>query len=640
MIVGAAWTALLAFTVAVYYPGFSGPFLLDDYGTLAGLGDHGGVVNWETFKAFVFGGHSGPTGRPVSLLTFLLDGNNWPTDPAPFKRTNLVIHLLNGLALGWLIAGILKVLDYDRRSALAITFVATAFWLLHPFLVSTTLYVVQRMAQLSTLFIFLGLAAYVRARVDLIRNPKQAYIGMTLAMGAFTLLSMLSKENGILLPLLVGVLEVTVFAASRERFGSPDRRWSAVCLGVPVLVIGAYLSYQFFRPDFFNVVAPRDFSIYERFLTQFRVLIDYLQNWFIPKLYTTGVFQDHIIKSTSPIAPWTTLASFLLHVAAITFAIRKRKVLPLVALAVLFFYVGHLLESTVLNLELYFEHRNYLPAALLILPVVAALYGKARPPVFVAVSALFIVVIGGFTNYTATIWQEFSKIVEASAFKAPTSARAQAQFATNLYNLGRHEDALQVIDRAIATIPSYKPHLEVNRLIILCNQNQLPEQEFRRVMGDLARTNYDPRLIQVYMALVTAIVEQRCPSIQVADLRPAFAGMLDIPKNADPASLEYSQIQYFIGLTYAYSNQPDAALLAYKKSLESRPGASHAMAMASQLASNNHFDEALELSEIAVSQIDADRASTMRGSRVSVDDIRGFQEAVRLDREQAQALDN
>ncbi|MDH4056967.1 MAG: hypothetical protein OEV58_16530, partial [Gammaproteobacteria bacterium] len=151
------WALLFVATIVAYWPGLSGPFLLDDFGSIAALGKHGGVVDWQSFKAFVLGGNSGPTGRPISLASFLIDANNWPTDAAPFKRTNLIIHLVIGGLLGILTKQILCLLQFESREARILALISAAFWMLHPFLVSTTLYAVQRMAQLSTLFIFAGL---------------------------------------------------------------------------------------------------------------------------------------------------------------------------------------------------------------------------------------------------------------------------------------------------------------------------------------------------------------------------------------------------------------------------------------------------------------------------------------------------
>ena len=192
--------------VVAYWPGLSGPFVLDDFGNVAALGDRGGVVDWVTFKAFVFGGYSGPTGRPISLATFLIDANNWPADSWPFKRTNLVIHCLCGVFLGLLVQQVLQLLRFEKSDVRLLAIAAAGVWLLHPFLVSTTLYIVQRMAQLSTMFSLAGLALYVRARALVPSDARRAYLMMTVSIVLFGLLAILSKENGILLPLFAAVI--------------------------------------------------------------------------------------------------------------------------------------------------------------------------------------------------------------------------------------------------------------------------------------------------------------------------------------------------------------------------------------------------------------------------------------------------
>ena len=85
----AGLTLLALACVMIYWPGLSGPFLFDDFANLDALGQYNGVRDWQTFKLFVLGNASGPTGRPIAMLSFLIDARNWPTDPRPFKTTNL-----------------------------------------------------------------------------------------------------------------------------------------------------------------------------------------------------------------------------------------------------------------------------------------------------------------------------------------------------------------------------------------------------------------------------------------------------------------------------------------------------------------------------------------------------------------------
>lgn len=625
------WLILFCVAVVAYLPGLAGPFVLDDEISIGALGALGGVSDWETFKLFVFGGTAGPTGRPLALLSFLIDGNTWPTDPWPFKRTNLVIHLMNGALLGVLISKILQLLDFDKRDVRWIALVSTALWMLHPFLVSTTLYTVQRMAQLSTLFIFAGLTGHLYGRSLMARNARHAYLVMSLSLGLFTLLAMLSKENGILLPTLVGVLELTVLASQRERMAALDRRWLVVFIVAPSLIIVSYLGVRAFRADFFNIVALRDFSLYERLLTQPRVLIDYLQNWFIPKLYTTGVFQDHFIKSTGILSPVSTLLSVLFHLAIISLAIVNRRKWPLFGLAALFFYASHILESTVLNLEMYFEHRNYVAAAFLFLPLVVLLQKKVSRQLLITVGLVGMLVMGAFTRYSATIWQDFPSMVQSSAQKAPTSARAQAQYATLLFNAARYEESVQVLDQAIQNIPTNNPLLLVNRIIILCNLGILNDSEFRTVASVLSDIEYDARSIKLYTTLIAAVSENRCPDVPMTSLRRMHEDMLKVENKADPGSLAYSHIKYFIGLANVHLGEPDNAVLAFEESLRAEPRADNAMTMAARMAQSGYYSEALHLSELALSLLKTRQQVMPQGTPVSENGIREFQAVIRAD---------
>ena len=639
VIVLVAWSLLFLICIVAYLPGLTGPFVLDDFGVVAGLGDRGGVSNWETLRAFVFGGNSGPTGRPVAMATFLIDANNWPADSFPFKRTNLIIHLLNGALLGLVISQLLGLLQYGKRQIRWITFLSVACWLLHPFLVSTTLYIVQRMAQLVALFSLAGIAFYLHGRTLLDRNKMQAYVVMSCAVALFSALAVLSKENGMLLPMLIGTIEITVIASQRHRLPALSRLWMFVFLVLPAGVVFIYLLSLVFNGSFFDILVPRDYSQYERLLTQSRVMVDYLQHWFIPNLYTTGVFQDHFIKSTAFLSPVTTALSTLFHVVLIATAFARRKRWPVFALAILFFYAGHLLESTVVSLELYFEHRNYLPACFLFVPLIAWLQSKTSWPVFATAALTISLIFGGFLRYSATVWESYPSMVEASARKAPTSARAQAQFATQLFNAGQPDAALQVLDQAIDAIPDDKPQLLLNRLIILCEQNALEDEVLVQTARIVSAKRYDPRLLNTYTKFVTKVIENRCPTISIESLQPMFADMLKVPENTDPKSLLFAQIMYLNGYVAAFSGKPKDAMKAFESSLAARPGASHAMLMAAQMATNGYYDEALHLSDLALSQMGDERLSALTGGRVSKADIRAFQDQVRADRGAAQSDD-
>src|SRR5512135_1443267 len=161
---GCLLAALLGLAWLAYHPGLAGTFLFDDFANLPSLGEFGPVDNAATFWRYVTSGSADPLGRPLALLSFLIDANDWPAAPYAFKRTGVLIHLLNGVLLCWLLLKLGRVLGKTDREAAFAALLGAAFWLLHPLLVSTTLYVVQRETILPATFILIGLLGYVGSR--------------------------------------------------------------------------------------------------------------------------------------------------------------------------------------------------------------------------------------------------------------------------------------------------------------------------------------------------------------------------------------------------------------------------------------------------------------------------------------------
>ena len=101
---------------------------------------------------------------------------------------------------------------------------------------------------------------------------------------------------------------------------------------------------------------------------------------------------------------------------------------PLVSLGILWFFTGHLMESTVIGLELVHEHRNYLADYGIILAVTAlvaqAPLRKLGPLIRIATPAVFLLLFSYTTWVRATQW---SDVVSQAAYEArhhPQSYRA------------------------------------------------------------------------------------------------------------------------------------------------------------------------------------------------------------------------
>src|SRR5690606_37093645 len=108
--------------------------------------------------------------------------------------------------------------------------------------------------------------------------------------------------------------------------------------------------------------------------------------------------------------------------------------------AVAFFLAAHVMESSVLPLELYFEHRNYLPAMLLGWPL--ALHLLAHPwqartgkPILV----ILVTVIAVTTFQRAALWADQPRQAAVWGLELPDSPRAQTWAAQHEIERGQPE---------------------------------------------------------------------------------------------------------------------------------------------------------------------------------------------------------
>ena len=289
-----------------------------------------------------------------------------------------------------------------------------------------------------------------------------------------------------------------------------------------------------------------------------------------------------------------------------------------------------------LNLELYFEHRNYLAAAFLLLPLLVLLRQRTSDTVFFAVAFTALFALGSFTRYSATIWSDYPRMVEASARKAPTSMRAQQQYAVNLFNDGRFDEAIKVLDRAVANVPN-DAGIHVARATVLCSGGRLTGEDFDDMTKFVAAKRYDIRALQLYSSLTEAVINGNCPDVSAIQLRQLFEAMLTLPDNADPVQARFAQIKFLAGVAEIALGEPELATAAFEESLVSRPGAGRAMRMASLLATAGYYMDALALSAIALQDLEVAGSDLFSGTRVRKSDIEAFRTQLQaeIDREAA-----
>jgi tetratricopeptide (TPR) repeat protein len=485
---------LAVLATLVYWPGINGPFLFDDIENIIN-NDYlrPKAIDYNSLFNAAFSSEAGSLGRPIPVLSFALNFyfDNGTATTFPFKLTNVLIHCANGLlifsffnlALRRLAESDSKFSSLTSGHALILSFAAALLWVSHPIHLTSVLYVVQRMASLSATFVLLALLSYLKGRTAALSGRKTA--GIIYGIGGttiFGLMGLYSKENAALLPLYILLIESALF--SREY---PWKTWTALNTRTRTSILaGIVLFCVFVTAYLIDFSLPgysgRNFTFFERILTEPRILLFYLSLIFLPRVDAFGIFHDDIPISTSFLSPWTTLPALviigLLIISSVLLFHRHR----LISFSILWFFISHSLESTIIALELVHEHRNYLAA---IGPIVIIVYLTYQATVLTGrsrlwwIPGLFLVLFVTNTSLRAWNWSDSASLYDFEARNHPDSARAQASMGSLLAKVGKLEEAKKYFLHA-ASLRTYEATDLINVQIIHAWQNIEPSEELKQ----------------------------------------------------------------------------------------------------------------------------------------------------------------
>lgn len=425
---GLAFLLVAVATVLAYWQGLKGPFLLDDGITFPII--ERWIAGQANLYEVVLGRGSPWTGRPIAMATFALSAWWGGFTPEAFKAGNLALHILCGLLAWQVIKQILVMSSIGREKANWISLAIASLWLLHPMNMSTVLYAVQRMSQLSALFVLAAVLTYLLARnAQNEGRHAQARSSLFVTVPALVAAGALAKQNAVVAPILCLALEFTVL--QRHRAPAATRAFLLLSVAAPALLAAAWL---ILNPDWLSTgYSEWGFTLKERLLSQARAITSYMGMLF-DLAPAPGIYHDDFALSRTLLgapAPWP---SMLLIAATTTAAIVLRKRQPVFAAGWLCFLGAHSVESGILPLELYYEHRNYLPSIFLLVSVAGLILAISRPlresiasraagyalPSFLAV---LLMVVGYCTWRASPDWSSMQSIVARAQVDHPDSLR-------------------------------------------------------------------------------------------------------------------------------------------------------------------------------------------------------------------------
>jgi tetratricopeptide (TPR) repeat protein len=442
---------LVFFTTILYGNTLHSPFALDDYhNILANKPIRITEISYAKLKEV--GQKSLLVNRPVANISLALNYYFHQYNVKGYHLFNIAVHILTGILLYIFVRKTLLLLqNKSRNEAKWIAFIASLLWLVHPLQTQSVTYIIQRMNSLAALFYLLSFVLYIMARTTPGAMKKFILAICSVSAG---LLAIGSKENAVILPAFILLYEWYFFQNLQFKFKKHHYLIIAVLLTFSIGAAFFYLGNNPFESIIIGY-GGRDFTLQERLLTQLRVVVFYISLIFLP--YPSRMTLEHdFLISNSLFTPLTTFTS-LIFIGILCYSVlllaKKERLL---SFCILWFLGNLLIESTIIPLEIIFEHRTYLPSMLIILLGILVIHrmimSLRTKVILVCLVTLF------FTSWTYarnSIWQDELSLWADIAQKAPNKSRAQMNLGIILSKENRMDESLVYLKRAVQLDPNY-----------------------------------------------------------------------------------------------------------------------------------------------------------------------------------------
>ncbi len=460
--------AIAAVCLAAYSNSLHGPFTFDDAQNIEeNQGLRWTQLSWSGVVNVIR--QSPDSSRPVANLSFALNYLFGQYDVWGYHVVNVGIHLVSAMLVYLLALAMVARAkprdDLHLRPSPShwIALTAALIFVSHPIQTQAVTYIVQRMTSLCTLFYLAALLLYIYGRTTAV--PRRRW---TLWAGGLVcwVLALGSKQIAATLPLTILLYEWYFFQDLSISWAKKNARFGLLVLGLLGLVAWAYMGNEALD-SLLDGYATREFTMGQRLLTQFRVVMLYLSLLVFPHPSRLNL-NHHVIASESLVEPITTLISVLGVFGLLGLAVYLARRRRLVSFCLLWFFLNLVIESSVIALEMVFEHRLYLPMFGFSLLVAWLLYDlagvRSRWAIGVAAAICLLLAVG--TYQRNRVWQDDLTLWSDVVSKSPLAARAQNNLGVALYELERFEEAGARFQDSLRIDPDYaKAHHNLGKFL-------------------------------------------------------------------------------------------------------------------------------------------------------------------------------
>jgi tetratricopeptide (TPR) repeat protein len=448
-----AFISLFVLILIIYGNSFNGAWQFDDFRSIVNNPQiHLKTLSWPEIKnAFFATPQDIILGRSVAMFSFALNYYAGGLNVFGYHLVNILIHIVASFFLYLLVYHTLNLpllKEKYQQSSYAIALLAAVLWASSPLHVNAVTYIVQRMASLSGMAYIMSMFFYLKARTSQDTSRMIVFFLLCCVAGG---MAIGSKANAVMLPIVMILYDLFLIQGVTSD-NLKKNKWMIALIGF--IVIGGVLYIGFFSSILDYQLWT--FTITERLLTAPRVFLFYISLLLYP-LGTRLTLEHDIQISRSLLEPWSTLPAFLIIIFAIGYALWSARRKPLFSFCILFFFVNHLIEGTIIPLDLIFEHRNYVPAMFFFVPVailmIAVLnyfaYKKSLQLLMFLVMTFLLTSQGYTVSVRNDIFQYPEILWKDNVWKAPYLSRPHLNLGYYYAQQGDYQKALKETETAL-----------------------------------------------------------------------------------------------------------------------------------------------------------------------------------------------
>jgi len=477
---------MLAVVFLVYANTLQNPFVFDDFIAITKNKN----IRLTSFSLWELVGsprQSIYSTRPVAMMSFALNYALHQYEPFGYHLINIFIHLFSGIFLYYFIKITCKAVSLQtfksvEKKPYGISFIAYAaafLWLVNPVQTQSISYVVQRMNSMAAMFFILSMLLYAKSRLTLTKNRKRQLLAGCLLSA---ILAVGSKENAAVLPAFIFLYEWYFF----RDLSVPWFKRRALFLGMVLLFI-CLLGFLFLGGQPIEKMAAKyatkNFTIDQRLLTEARVMIYYLSLIVYPHPSRLNIDYNFPL-SFSILNPVSTLFSFIVIGVMIWLAIRIARKNRIISFCIIWYFGNLIIESSIIPIDIIYEHRVYLPSMLIILALFILFYQNLRQKRIAILVFFAVVPVWSFwTMERNKVWQDEAVLWADAAKKSPDKARPHINLADVLIARGKVSEAIRHGEIALRIDPdSAAAHINMGSALLSFGKIDAAIHHFERVL--------------------------------------------------------------------------------------------------------------------------------------------------------------